>query len=39
LKEWHRTFVENNQEIQALMAETLKLLEEQNQQHNAAGTH
>ena len=39
LQEWYRTFTENNQEIQELMAEALKLLEEQNQQRNAAGTH
>ena len=39
LQEWYRTFAENNQEIQELMVEALKLLEEQNQQRNAAGTH
>ena len=39
LQEWNRIFAENNQKMQVLMAGAIRLLEEQTQQRNAAGTH
>ena len=38
-QKWQRGFAENNQKIQVLMAEAIRLLEERTQQYNVTKTY